>query len=70
MLRLVRQLGCQGLSPEDLDNVNGVEAIHAIADAIFNGPRKRALLASLPAEWKRVANAAERILDRANAKPR
>ena len=70
VLQLLRQLGFQGLSPDDLDNVNGTAALCAVADAIFNGPKRPALFAALSAAWKPVANAAERILDRATAQPR
>ena len=64
VVRLLKQVASQGLSPFDFDNDNGPSAFIAIADAIFSGKKKAALYAALPVEWKHVANAAERILDR------
>ena len=64
VVRLLKQVAYQGLSPSDFDNTNGPSAFIAIADAIFSGKKKTALYAALPAEWKHVSGAAERIIDR------
>jgi hypothetical protein len=64
VVRLLKQVAYQGLSPTDFDNANGPSAFVAIADAIFSGKKKAALAAALPVEWKYVAGAAERIIDR------
>jgi hypothetical protein len=76
-VRLARQTAQQGLAPVDLDVPNGLAALEAIATAIFSirlrggsidgriGPMEAALRAALPAEWKHVVDAADRIVDNA-----
>jgi hypothetical protein len=61
---LAKQIAHQGLMPNDLDSVDGTAAIAAVADAIFSGKKKAAYYTALPVEWKHVASAAWRILDR------
>jgi hypothetical protein len=70
VVRLARQAAFQGLLPLDLDGANGTVALGAIADAIFSGKHKTAFFATLPVEWKHVAGAAQRILDRETVRRR
>jgi hypothetical protein len=61
---LAKQAAQQGLLPADLDSADGAAALAAIADAIFSGKQKTAFYETLPVEWKHVASAAQRIIDR------
>lgn len=64
--RIARQIAQQGLTPNDLDYVDGHDALFAIA-AATHVPKSvyvpwQQLLMSLPDEWKHVVNAAARQL--------
>jgi hypothetical protein len=70
ILRLIRQIAKQGLSPSDCDSAEGSAAFRAIADAIFSGKTNTAFQASMTVEWKHVYEAARRILDREEVQAR
>lgn len=70
VLRLIRQIAKQGLSPSDCDSAEGAAAFRAIADAIFSGKTQTAFHASMTVEWKHVYEAARRILDREEVQAR